>query len=182
MMDTAIVVILVLVALMAAFIAFYIAMFNGIQKNLIRIQEAESQIDEALRKKFDILRSMENIINEETDLEQKNFVEFDSEEIRMSNFDMDRKLSKVSETFRKIKSDYEDELDTETFRHLAVDLKIINEKNEAAKAYYNKFTTSLNMIIKKFPSNLIARIHGIEPHLYFDNKNMNDDDIFDFKI
>ena len=61
-------------------------------------------------------------------------------------------------------------------------LKIIEEKSDAAKSYYNKYTTSLNLLIKKFPSNIIARIHGIEERFYFDNKNMNDNDILDFKL
>lgn len=179
-MDKIILVILVIVAIIGAIAALYIFLYNRLQKCIIRINEAESEIDETLRKRHDILKNMEEVINSATDVKQDNFKDFKSD--KMSTFDVDRKLSKIADTFRKIKSDYEDNLDTEQFRQLSTESKIIEEKSDAAKAYYNKYTTSLNLLIKKFPSNIIARIHGIDEHAYFDNKNLNDENILDFKL
>jgi len=179
-MDTAIIIILVLLAIGVLLAFLYVITYNKLQKNLIRIKEAEAQIDDALRRRYDILVKMENIINENTNLKQNNFEGFESDKV--SNYEFDRKLTKIADTFSKINSDYSDELDTEVFRNALVDLKINEEKNEAAKTYYNRFTTKLNMLIKRFPSNLVARIHGIDERLYFDNKNMGDDDILDFKL
>lgn len=181
-MNTLVIIILILVALVIFLTILYILTYNRLQKNMIRIKEAESQIDDTLRKRYDILVSMENIINEELNLKQNNFEEFRNDNLKISNFEFDRRLTKIFDTFNKIKTDYPDDLDTESFRNLLVDIKINEEKNEASKTYYNKYTTKLNMLIKKFPSNLVARIHGIREHLYFDNKNMNDDDILDFKL
>lgn len=181
-MNTFVIVILVVVALAAAITITYVLTYNKIQKYMIRINEAESQIDEALRKKYDILVSMENIINETLKLKQNNFSDLNDKDVKISNFDMDRRLTKTVDLFKKIRSDYLEELDFEAFRTLLVDLKINEEKNEAAKKYYNKYTTQLNMLIKRFPSNIIAKIHSIKEHLYFDNKDMSDDDILDFKL
>ena len=180
-MNTFVIVILV-VALAAAITITYVLTYNKIQKYMIRINEAESQIDEALRKKYDILVSVENIINETLKLKQNNFSDLNDKDVKISNFDMDRRLTKTVDLFKKIRSDYLEELDFEAFRTLLVDLKINEEKNEAAKKYYNKYTTQLNMLIKRFPSNIIAKIHSIKEHLYFDNKDMSDDDILDFKL
>ncbi len=181
-MNTFVIVILVVVALAAAITITYVLTYNKIQKYMIRINEAESQIDEALRKKYDILVSMENIINETLKLKQNNFSDLNDKDVKISNFDMDRRLTKTVDLFKKIRSDYLEELDFEAFRTLLVDLKINEEKNDAAKKYYNKYTTQLNMLIKRFPSNIIAKIHSIKEHLYFDNKDMSDDDILDFKL
>lgn len=172
----------ILIAIIASLAIIYICIYNKLQKNLIRIQEAEAEIDETLRKRYDILVQIESYINSNIDLNQNNFKDFKKENLQMSNFEVDRKLSKIVDTFNKIKLDYPDDLDTETYRTLMTSLKINEEKNEASKSYYNRYTTKLNMLVKKFPSNLIARIHNMEEHLYFDNKNMNDDDILDFKI
>ena len=181
-MNTFVIVILVVVALASAITITYVLTYNKIQKYMIRINEAESQIDEALRKKYDILVSMENIINETLKLKQNNFSDLNDKDVKISNFDMDRRLTKTVDLFKKIRSDYLEELDFEAFRTLLVDLKINEEKNDAAKKYYNKYTTQLNMLIKRFPSNIIAKIHSIKEHLYFDNKDMSDDDILDFKL
>ncbi len=179
-MDKITIIILILIAVIALLVVAYIVIYNKLQKYIVRIQEAESEIDETIRKRHDLLLSMEKEIDSLTEIKENNFEDFASD--KMSNFEADRKLSKIKETFRKIKEDFPDELDTENYRNLATELKIVEEKSDAAKAYYNKYTTSLNMLIKKFPSNLIARIHKIEEHLYFDNKNMNDKDILDFKL
>jgi LemA protein len=180
--EIVIIVILVIVAIIALLAILYVMTYNKLQKRIIRIKEAEAEIDETLRKKYDILVQMENVINDNTDLKQNNFEEFKKDDFKMSNFDVDRKLTKIADTFNKIKQDYPDDLDTDFFRNLVIDLKINEEKNEAAKSYYNKHTSSLNILVGKFPSNIIARIHKIEEHLYFDNKNMSDDDILDFKL
>lgn len=181
-MNTVVITILVVIAILSVLTIVYVLTYNKIQKYMIRINEAESQIDESLRKKYDILVTMENIINETLNLKQNNFEDLKKKDVKISNFDMDRKLTKTVDLFKKIRSDYLEELDFEAFRSLLVDLKISEEKNEAAKKYYNKYTTQLNMLIKRFPSNIIAKIHSIKEHLYFDNKDMSDDDILDFKL
>lgn len=179
-MDTFTIIILILVAIGGLFGISYIMLYNRIQKYIVRINEAESKIDEALRKRYDILVNMEQEINSSTELKENNFENFKSD--TMSNFDADRKLTKIRETFKNIKADFNDKLDNEKVRNLSTELKIVEEKSDAAKAYYNKYTTSLNLLIKKFPSNIVARIHNIDERLYFDNKNMNDKDILDFKL
>lgn len=179
-MEKLTIVIFTLIAVAGILGIFYVAIYNRLQKYIVRIKEAESEIDETIRKRYDLLVSMESIINANTDLKQENFKDFEKE--KMSNFDVDRKLSKIKETFKTILSDYPDKLDNESCRNLLTEIKIIEEKSDAAKAYYNKYTTSLNMLIKKFPSNIIASICHITEHNYFDNKNMNDNDILDFKL
>lgn len=179
-MEKIVVVVFALVAVIAIFAIVYILIYNRLQKYKIRINEAESEIDETIRKRYDILLNIEKEINSNTDVKQDNFKAIEKD--KMSSFDADRTLTKITETFKKIKEDYSDKLDTEAFRNLFTEIKIVEEKSDAAKSYYNKYTTSLNLLIKKFPSNIIARIHGIEERLYFDNKNMNDNDILDFKL
>lgn len=179
-MDTIVLIVLVIILIILGLISLYVGIYNRLQKFVIRINEAESEIDECLRKRYDLLLDLERIINEQTNLNQDNLKKFKSDE--MSNFEVDRKLTQITDLFKKIKLDYEDELNIQTFNENIVLLKKNNEKCDASKAFYNKYTTELNMLVKKFPTNIIARIHGIKSRLYFDNKIMNDDDICDFKI
>ncbi len=179
-MDKIILIIIIILAIIGTLIFAYITMYNKLQKYIVRIQEAENEVDETIRKRHDLLLSMEKEINSNTEVKEDNFSDFKTD--MMSNFDADRRLFKIKETFRKIKEDYPDKLDTDNYRNLLTELKIVEEKSDAAKSYYNKYTTSLNMLIKQFPSNIIARIHGIDERPYFDNKNMNDENILDFKL
>lgn len=179
-MDKVLLVVLVVILLILGIIALYISIYNRLQKYLIRINESEAIIDECLRKKYDALLTMQNIINNQTRLKQDNLSNFKSDE--MSNFEVDRKLTQVEELFKKIKLDYEEDLNIPTYRENEIFLKKNDEECDASKAYYNKNTTELNIIVKKFPTNIIAKIHGFRERAYFDNKNMFDENIFDFKI
>lgn len=180
-MNPWLILLLIIISLVLLLTFAYILTYNKIQHYIIRLNESESQIDDSLRNKLDILINLEKIINSNVSMSMDNFKELNEKDVKISNFEMDRQLSKVADTFSKIREDYPDDLDLESYRNLVIDLKIVEEKNTAAKTYYNKYTTKLNIMIKKFPSNIVARIHGIKERNYFDNKNMNDEDIFDFK-
>ena len=179
-MDTIVLIVLVIILIVLGLASGYIAIYNRLQKCIIRINEAESQIDDSLRKRYDILSAMEKIINEQAHLNQNNLNEFKSNE--MSNFEVDRNLTKIADLFKKIYFDYEKELDIPAYKENVIMLKQNNEMCDAAKSYYNKYTTNLNLLVKKFPTNVIAKLHGINVRSYFDNKNLNDEDIYDFKI
>ena len=59
---------------------------------------------------------------------------------------------------------------------------ISNFELQAAKSFYNKYTSELNDLIRKFPSNIVARMHGMEIKTFFDGKNMQDEIFDDFKL
>lgn len=141
-----------------AFIVFLIVtnILGKQRKNVIRIETAKEQIIKTLDDRQNLLTKMEDIINKNTEVKQNNFENFNKEDL--SNFELDKKLSKIADTFKKIKSDYQIELDTEDFRKLLTELKMNEEKNEASKKYYNKYAENLNNEISHFPSNIIAKM------------------------
>lgn len=161
----------------------YVIYYNNLQAYKIKINEAESIIDEHLRKKYDTLDMLIDIITDETDATDKAFNEFKNlKDVNISSFDFERKLAEINALIDKIKLDY-DELDkNEVFTNYYEDLYRINEKLEATKSFYNKYTSLLNKTIKKFPSNIIAFIHHIKVQAFFDGKDMFDEDLKDFKL
>ena len=48
--------------------------------------------------------------------------------------------------------------------------------------YYNDNITIYNSLLRKFPSNIIATFGKYKEKLFFDRKDMNDDDYDDFKL
>lgn len=151
-----------------AFIMFLIVtnILGKQRKNIIRIDTAKMQIDETLVERKNLLTKMEEIINKNTEIKQDNFKDFKEDDL--SDFDIDKKLNKIADTFKKIKSDYQVELDTEDFRKLMTELKMNEEKNEASKKYYNKYAENLNNEISHFPSNIIAKITKTKKKNTFD--------------
>ncbi len=161
----------------------YVIFYNNLQAYKIKINEAESIIDELLRKKYDTISLIKDVILDETKLPQKTFNDFiELKDINISSFDFERKLTEFNQLVDKIKDDHK-KLDSDTrFNNYYEDIYQINEKLEAAKSFYNKYTSLLNKNIKSFPSNLIAYFHHIEVQAFFDGKDMFDDEINDFKL
>ena len=177
-MNTTVLIIIVAIVI-AGLTLMYFINYNRIKKDLIRITTSESELDETLDKRYNLLVELEKIINDSTNLKQNNFK--DIKKNNMNNYELDKHLTKIANTFNKIWEDYPVELEKEKFRSLMTDLKINEEKNESTKAYYNKYATSLNKLINSFPNSIIAKIHKIETRQCFDNKSIDDDEILDFK-
>jgi LemA protein len=161
----------------------YIFFYNSLQEGKIRINESESIIDELLRKKYDLLNLIKDVIIDEVKISDKVFNEYKKiKEMNISSFDFERKLTEYNNLINKIKNDY-DTLNNDTrFNNYYEEIYQINEKLEASKSFYNKYTSILNKSIKRFPSNIIAFIHHIKVQPFFDGKDMFDDDIKDFKL
>lgn len=102
-------------------------------------------------------------------------------DLNISNFDMDRKLNEGFTLILKMQSDLKLE-DNEELNKEIESIKRIDEKLCAAKNYYNKNTSLENAIIRRFPTNVIAKIHKFKIKLFFDGKDMDDEIIDDFKI
>ena len=102
--------------------------------------------------------------------------------VKLSNFDLDRKLYEAINEFNGFKESSEELKNNESF--LKVDLAIIESEAEivAARKYYNDIITDYNKLVRTFPSNVVAKISRYKIKTYFDGKNMEDEDINDMKI
>lgn len=182
-MNSVVTVLLTIIIFVGIVSIIYILYYNNLQAYKIKINEAEGIIDEYLRKKYDTLNILVEIILEETDIKDKIFDEMAKiKNVNISSFDFERKLSELNLLIDKIKIDNEKLADNDNFNNNYEDIYKLNEKLEATKSYYNKYTSLLNKSIKKFPSNIIAFIHHIRVQSFFDGKDMFDNDIKDFKL
>jgi LemA protein len=162
---------------------WYINIYNNYQNYIIRINEAESFIDTTLRKRFDLLNKSIEIIKAVTNTKKEVLNQIkDLKSVKLSNFELDRKLYEAINEFNSYKENSEDLKNNEEF--LKVDLGLLESESEivAARKYYNDIITDYNKLVRTFPSNVVAKISGYKIKTYFDGKNMEDDDIKDFKL
>lgn len=161
---------------------YYIIFFNKLNDLKSKIMEAESIIDENLRVKYDTLIRISNSIKKNMKSDKNYFKEYEKlKDMNISNFDMDRKLNEGFTLILKMQEDLGLEQDEELNKEIEK-IKRIDEKLTATKNYYNKNTSLENAIIRRFPTNLIAKIHHFKIKLFFDGKDMDDEIIDDFKM
>jgi LemA protein len=168
--------------LIGAIAILWIYEYNQIQHSKTKINQAECLIDESLRDRYDLLVNADNLLKEVLDSKTlfKDLNKIKDENI--SNFDLDRKLNEYVGILLKVKNDNKELNDNKAFKDIISSNKKIDEKLQAAKSYYNKYTSELNDLIRAFPSNIVARIHGIPIQTFFDGKNLEDTIIDDFKL
>ncbi len=180
---TIITIIITALAIIAILTMIYVYLYNRLQDYKLKIDEAESILDENLRDKYDKMLELQPIVIKMSKVNKSEFNELDeikNEEI--SNFDLDRRLIQVFNKLNTIINDYEKIQNKKEVINLLNDIKRLDEKIDSAKLYYNKSITESNSMVRKFPSNLIAKIHHIKVKNFYDNKDLNDTLINDFKL
>ena len=111
-MKASVIILIIIVVIFLLFIAFNI-IYNKFQDYIIRINEVEGKIDEAIREKFDIIIKLNNIIKEK--IKTKKVLVDDISKLKdkkISIFEIDRKLVEALNKINFVKSQYT-ELETE---------------------------------------------------------------------
>jgi len=176
-------IVLIIIALIGLIAIFYITVYNKLQFGKTKIEHVESLIDEDLRAKYDIIIRADNVIKEETKAKKdylKDYTNLKNE--KLSNFNLERKLKEAENIVINLYNDNQELSKNNNMKEVMRDFKIINEKLIAGISYYNKQTNILNAFIRKFPNNIIAKIHHIKSKPFFDQKDMTDTEINDFKL
>ena len=108
-MDGIMSILLTIVIFVGVVTIIYIVNFNNLQAYKIKINEAESIIDDLLRKKYDNLLLIKDVIVEETDVDAKVFDELKKfKTMNISSFDFENKVgvfSFIRSKLNKILSD-----------------------------------------------------------------------------
>ena len=170
-----------IVGIISILLLWVVITYNSSQNYIIRINEVETKIDSILRKKFDLVAKSIEVI--ETYAGSKVLEEITNlKNAKISNFDLDRKLTEAIIKFESFKDKYEDLETNEVFIKTEMQINEANIDLEACKNYYNDIVTNYNKRVKQFPSDVIAKISKFKVRPYFDGKNMFDDNIKDFKL
>ena len=164
-------------------IIWIMSSYNQFQALIIRINEAEANIDSVLRKRFDLLNKSIDVIKTNTKTENDvlgQIVKLRSR--KLSNFELDRKLYDGLKEFEKYKEEYPKLKSSESFMKIDISLNESEAEIVAFRKYYNDIITDYNKLVKSFPTNIIALVFKFKNKLYFDGKDMNDEIVDDFKL
>jgi LemA protein len=162
---------------------WYINTYNRYQSYIIRINEAEANIDSTLRKRFDLLNKSIGIIKANCDIKEEVLeVIVKLRSRKLSNFELDRLLYDGINEFNKFRETYCELKNSESFMKIDISLSESEADIVASRKYYNDIITDYNRLVRAFPSNIVAKICKYKNKFYFDGKNMEDDIVNDFKL
>lgn len=182
-MEGLLIVIFVIIVLICVISIFYATVYNKFQDYIIRINEVESMIDNNLRNKYDLLNRAIPIIKSAIPKDREIFGEVVKLRSRkLGNFELYRVLVRASNEFGALKEEFTDIEKSAEIKKIRnqineIDLKLDNEID-----YYNENISIYNSLLKKFPSNVVASFCKYKEKLFFDRKDMSDEDYDDFKL
>lgn len=186
-MDALMLIIFGIILVICLIFGIYITLYNKIQNYTIRINEVESIIDNNLREKYDNINKCVSLIKGNEDINKELDKKMFEEIVRLrtkkiSNFDLDRKLIEANNSFITIKEKYKELKENKDIITITKKIDEIDENLIVNRDYYNKNIAEYNKLITLFPTNIIAKIYKYEAKLFFDKKDMSDDDYNDFKL
>ena len=176
-------IIMIILILICFILVFYANTYNTFQSLIIRINEAEANIDATLRKRFDLLNKSISIIKGNIDYEGEVLeliVKLRSRKI--SNFELDRQIYEAINEFNYFKDSFPSLQECDGLIKIEGSLNESEHEITALRKYYNDTITTYNKLVRKFPSNLVAKISKYKEKTYYDGKNLNDDITNDFKL
>lgn len=156
-----------IIALIGIFIAL---MHNKFQYSIIKIEEAENNIDVLLHKKLDLIRRCIPIVKKELKLD--NFLEElnNIDEDNVNHFELKDVLTESYNDFVKILDENEKLLKSETLENIIKDLRSNEIELTASTKFYNDSVIVFNKLVKSFPTNIFAFFKRYKKKEFYNNE------------
>lgn len=172
-MNTVIVILSVIIVV-GLILILLVATYNHFQDYIIRINEADVNIDAVLRKRFDLLNKSIGIIKSNIKTEDE-VLEIITKlrSKKLTNFELDRDLYEAINEFHTLKEKYPELQTCKEFIKIEINLMESESEIVGLRKYYNDIITDYNKLVKSCPSNLIALLKGYSAKDYFDGNNVD---------
>ena len=99
-----------------------------------------------------------------------------------SSFEIYRILTESYNKIDFVRKQYKEVSTSDEVNKLFYEIDEMDESLKAYIKYYNENIVEYNKLIRKFPYNVIGIILKYDEKMFFDGKDLNDDNIKDFKL
>ncbi|TDW46472.1 LemA protein [Flavobacterium sp. 270] len=148
-------------------IIIFIVLYNGFVAKKNRVDEAFSGIDVILKKRFDLIPNLVEIVKGYMNHENatlSNIVNLRNQALNSNTADeklqLDKQLTTAVGSVFALAESYPDLKANTNFLSLQSDLSEVETEIERSKRYYNGTVREYNIAIESFPGNLIAGLFG----------------------
>lgn len=174
-MEALYVILIVLVVFIAIFGLWYIGTMNNLRRLEVKVEEAESGIDVALTKRFDVLTKLVNTVKGYAKHEKETFenvvkwrqglpekLTIKEKQEFMGKMDaVQSGINVAVEAYPELKAE-------KVFSNLQRSIADVEEHLQAARRLYNSNVSTINSRIVTFPTSVIAGMIGVEKKDFFE--------------
>ncbi len=166
----------ILIAVVVILIIWIIAAYNGLVTVRQRAQEAFSDIDVQLKRRYDLIPNLVSTVQGYAAHEKTVFEDVTkARTAAMSATGNDQKAAAENQLSSTLKSlfavaeNYPDLKANQNFLQLQAELTDTEDKIQAARRFYNGMVRDMNTKIQVFPTNIFAGMFGFTKMEFFGN-------------
>lgn len=172
--------IIIAIAVVLIFVIWYVVTINGLNRAIVKIDEANSGIDVALTKRYDVLTKMMDVVKAYAKHEKE--TQFEVVKLR-SNMSLSEKAEasrKMDDNMSKINliaENYPELKSSENYNTLEKTIADVEEHLQASRRVYNSNVSRYNQMLVTWPTSSVAKGKGLEKKEFFEAESSKRDDV-----
>lgn len=166
---------LILIIILAVVVLWIIAVYNGLIRLKNRVDEAWSDIDVQLKRRYDLIPNLVNVVKGYATHEKEVFEKVTEARSRAmgagnaaGKAEAENMLSGALKSLFAIAEAYPDLKANQNFLELQRELSDTENKIQAARRFYNGNVMEFNTKIELFPNNIVAGILHFSKREFFE--------------
>lgn len=170
----------IIVLILVIIIVWYISTCNRLKRAIVKIDEADSGIDVALTKRYDVLTKMLDVAKGYAKHEKETLGEVIKLRKGMSIAEKQEANNKMTDTLGKINvlaEAYPELKSSENFKALQLSISDVEEHLQAARRLYNANISSYNQDIVTFPTSIVAGMKEFTKKEFFEAEDAKKEDV-----
>lgn len=167
--------IIIVLIVLAVLVGAGIALYNGLVRANVRVDEAWSDISVQLKRRYDLIPNLVNSVKGYASHEKEVFQNVTEARSNAMNAQGVEETAKSENVFQEtlkslfaVAENYPDLKADQNFRHLQEELVDTEDKIQASRRFYNGSARDLNIKVKIFPNNIFAGMLGFKEREFFD--------------
>ena len=153
----------IILGIVVVLIIAVIGMYNSLVQSKIKVDNAWSQIDVQLQRRFDLIPNFVETVKGYMTHEKETFEKIASLRTSWANAnsvsekaELDNQLSTTLKTIMAVSENYPELKANQNFSELSEELRNTENKFSFSRQFYNDTVTMYNTKLQVFPSNIIA--------------------------
>lgn len=159
----------IILGIVVVLIIAVIGMYNSLVQSKIKVDNAWSQIDVQLQRRFDLIPNFVETVKGYMTHEKETFEKIASLRTSWANAnsvsekaELDNQLSTTLKTIMAVSENYPELKANQNFSELSEELRNTENKISFSRQFYNDSVTRYNTKLELFPSNLVAGMFNFQ--------------------
>ena len=164
----------IILSIVVILVIAIISMYNGLVSARVKVDNAWSQIDVQLQRRFDLIPNFVETVKGYAAHESETFEKITQLRTSWANAgtvtekaELDNQLSGALKTIMAVSENYPDLKANQNFSELSEELRNTENKISFSRQFYNDSVTMYNQKLQLFPSNIIAGMFNFKPRELF---------------